>query len=176
MDSHKEQISLWYDQYGEAVFKFIFMMIKDYQQAEDLTQETFVKAYVHIDAFQEKATPKTWLFTIAHNLTVDFVRKKKPSFLLKELFKKDTTPLPDEMMQMKEEQFHLYHAIQQLKDSHRKVIMLRKIKEFSIQETADILNWSESKVKSTLFRALHALERQLLKGDYQYDSKPRQTQ
>ncbi|MEK5410024.1 sigma factor [Priestia sp. FSL W8-0001] len=91
----KKQISLWYDQYGEAVFKFIFMMIKDYQQAEDLTEETFVKAYVHIDAFQE---------------------------------------------------------------------------------TADILNRSESKVKSTLFRALHGLERQLLKGDYEYDSKPRQTQ
>jgi RNA polymerase sigma-70 factor, ECF subfamily len=143
-------------------------MIQDYQQAEDLTQETFVKAYRNYDSFKRKSSPKTWLFSIAHNLTIDYLRKRRPMTLLKEmlLLNRESVKLPDELVVMKESSKELYHSLSSLKDSYREVIILRKIKGFSIEETAVILNWSESKVKATLHRALPALEKQFEKEGY----------
>ncbi|WP_248737303.1 RNA polymerase sigma factor [Neobacillus rhizosphaerae] len=167
-DIRNREIIKWYEDFNEPIFKFIFMMIQDYQQAEDLRHETFLKAYIHYDSYRRKSNPKTWLFSIAHNLTIDFIRKRKPILLFKEafFFKKDTNPLPDEMIQIKESSYELYKALGVIKDSYREVIILRKIKEFSIEETAEVLGWSESKVKSTLYRAIPVLEKQLLKEGY----------
>lgn len=73
----------------------------------------------------------------------------------------DTTPLPDEIMEGKETSKELYIALNRMKQSYREVIILRKIKGFSIKETSEVLSWSESKVKSTLHRAIPALEKLL---------------
>ncbi|MCQ6276636.1 RNA polymerase sigma factor [Bacillus sp. V3B] len=164
----KEEIAEWYDQHSKSVLSFILLMVKDYQQAEDLTHDTFVKAYLYYDSFKHHSSEKTWLFSIAHNLTVDFLRKRKPSLLFKEVFQlqKDTHPLPEEVIQIREESYEIYKALEKLKDTYRKVIVLRKIKCFSIEDTAKILGWSESKVKSTLFRALPVLRKQLRKEGY----------
>ena len=158
----------WYKEYNESIFKFIFLMVQDYQMAEDLRHETFIKAFVNYHSFNEESSPKTWLFRIAHNVTVDYIRKRRPFIFLKDTFQlqKDTSKSPHEFLQWKEDSLELYHALSSIKQSHRKVIILRKIKEFSIQETALILGWSESKVKSTLFRAIQALEKQMLKVGY----------
>lgn len=158
----------WYEEFNESIFKFIFMMVQDYQLAEDLRHETFIKAFVNYHSFREESSPKTWLYRIAHNVTIDSLRKRKPIILLKNAFQlqKDSSKLPHEHLELKEDLNELYHALSSLKESHRKVIILRKIKEFSIQETALILGWSESKVKSTLFRAIQTLEKDMLKEGY----------
>ncbi|MFT9497452.1 RNA polymerase sigma factor [Anaerosolibacter sp.] len=163
-----KRISDWYDQHSTSILSFILLMVKDYQQAEDLTHDTFVKAYLYYDSFKQHSSEKTWLFSIAHNLTVDFLRKRKPSLTFKEifLFQRDNNRLPEELIQIKEESYELYKALGELKDTYRKVIVLRKIKGFSIEDTAKILNWSESKVKSTLFRAIPALKKQLLREGF----------
>lgn len=164
----KEEIADWYDQHSKSILSFILLMVKDYQQAEDLTHDTFVKAYLYYDSFKQDSSEKTWLFRIAHNLTVDFLRKRKPSRFIKEVFllQKDPNPLPEEVIQIKEESYELYKTLGELKDTYRKVIILRKIKGFSIEDTAKILSWSESKVKSMLFRAIPALKKQLKKEGY----------
>ena len=91
--------------------------------------------------------------------------------VFKELFllKKDHQPLPEQVLQVKEESYELYRALEKLKDTYKKVIVLRKLKGFSIEEAAAILGWSESKVKSTLFRAIPALKKQLKKEGYMYE-------
>ncbi|MED1469248.1 RNA polymerase sigma factor [Bacillus salipaludis] len=164
----KEQITDWYDQHSKSVLSFILIMVKDYQQAEDLTHDTFVKAYLYYESFKHHSSEKTWLFSIAHNLTVDFLRKRKPAMVLKEMFhlQKDNPQLPEEIVRIKEEAYELYQALGELKDTYRKVIVLRKVKGFSIEDTSRILGWSESKVKSTLFRAIPAFRKQLLKEGY----------
>ena len=67
----KHDIEEWYLEYGDAIFKYILLMVKDYQLAEDLTHETFMKAYMNYHAFKGESSPKTWLFSIGHNVTVD---------------------------------------------------------------------------------------------------------
>lgn len=164
----KEEIEDWYDQHSKSILTFILLMVKDYQQAEDLTHDTFVKAYLYYESFKNHSSEKTWLFSIAHNLTVDFLRKRRPSVFFKEFFhsQKDHNLLPEEFIKIKENSYELYQALGEIKDTYRKVIVLRKIKGFSIEDTAKILGWSESKVKSTLFRAIPALKKQLIKEGF----------
>lgn len=168
IDHKREELEAWYDQHSKSVLSFILVIVKDYQLAEDLTHDTFIKAYLYYDSFKHYSSEKTWLFSIAHNLTVDTLRKKKPATLLKEIFhlQKDKLPLPEEIVQIKEESYELFLALEKLKDTYRKVIVLRKIKGFSIEDTSKILGWSESKVKSTLFRAIPALKKQLILEGY----------
>ena len=141
------------------------MMVKDYQQAEDLTQETFIKAYRNRQRFEERASVKTWLFAIAHNVTKDHFRKKHPlqHYLGLTTSEMDWGPLPEQIVELHDQQEQLVRAIQQLKPTYRHVVILRKVKEFSTAETADILHWSDSKVKMTLKRALVELKTELTK-------------
>lgn len=164
-NERKIEITEWYQQHGDSIFRYVLLMVRDHQQAEDLTQETFIKAFRSYESFERKANPKTWLFRIAHNVTIDFIRKQKPLELLKELvlLGKSANTAPEGTVEIKENSTELYDALGQLKAPYREVIVLRKIREFSIQETGEILNWSESKVKNTLSRALSALEKQLNK-------------
>lgn len=167
-DNIKREITEWYHHYSDSIFKYISMMLHDYQQAEDLTHETFIKAYKYYNSFDRKAKPKTWLFSIAHNITVDYIRKQKPVKIFKDIFltKTDSNPLPEDIVEVKENSKELYKALSNLKESYREVIILRKIKGFSIIETSEILNWSEGKVKTTLYRAIPALEKQLIKEGF----------
>ena len=156
----------WFNQYGESILTYILLMVRDYQQAEDLTQETFIKAYRHQQQFEQKSSVKTWLFSIAHNVTKDYFRKKHPlqHYLGLTMEEKDYKPIPEQIVAMNFQNEQLYIAIQKLKPSYRHVIILRKLKELSTAETALVLNWSESKVKMTLKRALVEMKNELLKG------------
>ncbi len=160
---HKN-LTKWFDAYGESVLTYILLMVRDYQQAEDLTQETFIKAYRHQERFKQQSSIKTWLFSIAHNVTKDYFRKKHPlqHYLGLTMEEKDDQPMPEQIVVMNFQTEQLYRAIQQLKPSYKHVIILRKLKEFSTAETAFVLNWSESKVKMTLKRALVALKNELM--------------
>jgi len=171
INTKKEDIECWYDNHSDAILKFILMLVKDYQQAEDLTHETFVKAYLHYDSFHQQSSEKTWLFRIAHNLTIDYFRRHRSIKLLRDFLssKRDEGRLPQEMIELKETSAELYHSLEKLKEAYRKVILLRKIQGFSVTDTANILDWSESKVKSTQFRAIPALKKQLVKDGYVYE-------
>ena len=139
----QEELTEWFDEYGESILTYILLMVRDYQQSEDLTQETFIKAYRHQQQFKQKSSVKTWLFSIARNVTKDYFRKKHPlqHYLGLTMEEKDNRPTPEQIVGMNFQTEQLYRAIQQLKLSYRHVIILRKLKEFSTKETALILNW-----------------------------------
>lgn len=163
-----EKITEWYDDYSDSIFHYILMMVHDYQTAEDLTHDTYLKAYKNYSSFENRSKPKTWLFSIARNITIDYMRKRKPLLVFKNMFitQKDKEPSPEDVVEVRETSKELYRALGNMKQSYREVIILRKVKEFSTKETSEILNWSESKVKSTLHRAIPALEKQLIKEGF----------
>lgn len=155
----------WYDEYGVAIFKYILKLIRDEQQAEDLTQDTFLRVYSYIEKNKQIDYPKTFLYQVAHHITIDYIRKQKPLQLMKDFFsfQKDPGPSVESIVEIRESSQELYDALAKLKSSYRRVIILRKIEEFSTRETGDILGWSESKVKSTLSRGMKALKKHLTK-------------
>ncbi|WP_231514888.1 RNA polymerase sigma factor [Oceanobacillus salinisoli] len=81
-DLERKLIMEWYDQYSISIYKYIVKMINDTHQAEDLTQDTFIKAYKYLGN-KEIEYPKTFLYRTAHSITVDFIRKQAPILLVK---------------------------------------------------------------------------------------------
>lgn len=76
----KTTISNWLNEYGDELYSWAFYKTSNKEIAEDLVQDTFVSAFTNFDKFQEKSTPKTWLFSILKNKIIDFYRKKSKEF------------------------------------------------------------------------------------------------
>lgn len=170
---YKEKMNNWYDAYSTSIFKYIVHITNDYQQAEDLTQDTFIRVFNYMNSGKTIDYPKTFIYRTAHNVTVDFIRKNNPIKVMKDFVfqtKKSNEKSIEHQMIENEEYRDLHKGIASLKKSYREVIHLRKMEEFSIKDTAHILNWSESKVKSTLFRAMRALEKELIERGYTYET------
>ncbi|WP_214481961.1 RNA polymerase sigma factor [Bacillus sp. SM2101] len=167
----KEILQL-YDLYSSRIMKFIFVLTKDYYTAEDLTQDTFIKVNNSYYQLKSKEKVEPWLFQIAHNLTMDYIRRKKFNVLehiVPTLQNKESSPSIDKLIIINENVRELYDAIGKLKPTYREIIILRKIEELSIKETSEILGWSESKVTTTLSRAMKLLHKQLAEGGYIYE-------
>lgn len=155
----KKQLEDWYNMYSTTVYQYLFFLVRDVELAEDLTQETFYRAYKQAVNFRQQASVKTWLHRIARNAAYDELRRKKLIAFV--TFTKQHEPQVDDLAlrSLLTEELHskLYQAISQLKLVYREVVVLRYIEELSVKETAQILGFSESKVKSTAARAMQAL-------------------
>ncbi|MFA9559462.1 RNA polymerase sigma factor [Evansella sp. AB-rgal1] len=168
MDNEQKlnQLEDWYRTYSDDIHRFIVYMIRDREQAKDLMQDTFVKAYSNYDSFWGENT-KSWLFSIARNLTIDYMRKKRPISYITEYFHSipDNNELsPEQSVTLNEQENEFLYSLAKLKRPYREVIILRRIQEMSIKETATILGWSEGKVKTNLKRGLDSLEKQMKEG------------
>jgi RNA polymerase sigma-70 factor (ECF subfamily) len=156
-----------YDQYFKDVFNFVAYSVGRSQDAEDLTQEVFVKAYRGLAHFRWESEVRTWLFAIARNTVRNWMVRKKPlpiteDELLWQL--PGTGRTPADLLEEKEAMARLQLALGMLKDSYKTVIILRGFYGFSVKETAEIMDCTEANVKVTHFRALRKL-RSLLSAD-----------
>ncbi|SEQ30498.1 RNA polymerase sigma factor [Piscibacillus halophilus] len=164
----EELITEWFDRYADDIYRFLAYYTSS-PDVEDLVQEVFIKAIDRFDSFKGNSSPKTWLFTIARNLAIDEARKRKRQDWRKLIntYQSENEQSPEELYQLTESKSQLYEAIHKLKPTYRDVIILRGIEELSIAEAADVLKWSENKVRVTFYRALKALK--LKVGRVSYD-------
>lgn len=155
-----------YDKYHHDLFQFLFYMVRNKQLAEDLTQEVYIKIIKSYDSFKGNSSEKTWIFSIARHAAIDYFRgqkrKKKHIMDLFDIGEKshliqDSDPIPEEMAVQNEEIKDIYECLEQCTVDQKTVIILRYIQDLSIQETAEILGWSLSKVKTTQHRGMKAL-------------------
>jgi len=156
-----------YELHSDRIYQYIYFLVGKTELAEDLTQETFIKAFQQQYTFRHEASSLTWLMRIARNLAYDYFRRKKIiSFLpfTKEHEEKESTYEPENWLERNEESKKLYSALLAIKFDYREAIILRKIEGFSIKETAHILRWSESKVKNCTERGMKALREILMEG------------
>jgi RNA polymerase sigma-70 factor, ECF subfamily len=157
------KISEWFYLYNKDIYHFLVYYIGS-SDVEDLVQEVFIRAIKGFDTYQKKSSPKTWLFSIARHVGIDEMRKRKRLTKKQMIWFSDEQSdkeTPEEILQLNENNRLLYQAIQSLKANYRDVIILRGIKEFSVAETAIILNWNENKVRITYHRALKTLQKSI---------------
>ncbi|KAA0550305.1 RNA polymerase sigma factor SigX [Bacillus sp. BGMRC 2118] len=154
-----------YDKYHQDLFQFLYYMVRNREQAEDLVQEVYIKVLKAYDRFEGKSSEKTWLFSIARHVAIDHFRKQKgwkqrliETFDWSSAQVKDQQPLPEEITLQNEEIKHMYQCLDQVTVDQRAVILLRYMQSLSITETAEALGWTESKVKTTQHRALKQLK------------------
>lgn len=165
-----------YDQltvlYRDAVYSVVFRMVRNRQEAEDLTQDTFIKAFRSLRSFNEEYAFSTWLFKIATNNCIDFFRKRKLKTYSMEneiRYKDDEirheyaddgkTAVEELIDDEKKEMIH--EAIDRLPEKYREVIHLRHKEEKSYEEIAQMLNLPLGTVKARIFRAREILKKEL---------------
>ncbi|WP_409271832.1 RNA polymerase sigma factor [Neobacillus sp. SCS-31] len=163
----RDKIHNWYFDYSNDIFNYVFFIVGEREQAKDILQDTFIRAFNNFNSFDGR-NAKSWLFRIARNLSIDHLRRKKPIRYFLDYFPLVTSndPGPEQIAMLNETERQLYVSMSKLKRDYRDVIILRKIKEFSISESAQILGWKENKVKVTLFRAMKELKIELEKEGY----------
>lgn len=155
-----------YDKYHQDIFNFLFYMVKNREQAEDLVQEVYIKVLKSYDRFQGNSSEKTWLFSIARHVAIDFYRKQNgwrkrlaTTFDWSKQQVKDCASLPEEIVIQNDEINLMYKCLDHCTTDQRLVLILRYIQSLSIIETADALGWTQSKVKTTQHRALKVLKK-----------------
>lgn len=155
----KEAFGDLYEQYLDAIFRYIYYRVNHQQDAEDLTEMVFLKAWQSIsNCHEKKAKFKSWVYRIAHNSVIDHYRTRKEIRPIDEVHS-----LVDEDMDLEatisieEKAAELAQTIGQLSPIHQHVLTLRFINGLSPTETAEVLERSAGAVRVMQHRALKAL-------------------
>lgn len=144
-----------YDTYADDIFRYLFVHVRDRELAEDMTADTFMRAWKSIESF-DFSQPRPWLYKIARNIMTDHWRKKKPVFLEDEEVVSDTS-LTEEV-DRKLTKDRVRGALHQLPEPMKSVVTLRFLSGYSAKQTAKSLNISESNVRVIQYRALKRLK------------------
>ena len=163
------------DAYSGVVYRMALKMLNNAQDAEDVLQETFIKAFKHIREFEGRSSLATWLYRITVNEALMLIRRRTGNTIsLDEDVQTDEGEqeprqivdwccLPEEELLSSETRRRLDDAIQHLSPALRAVFLLRDVEGLSIKETGEVLDLNENLVKTRLLRArLHL--RELLTG------------
>lgn len=151
--------------YSDLIYRLALKILNDPQDAEDVLQETFIKAYRNLKGFDGRSSLSTWLYRIGTNEALMLIRKRKnlPLSLDEPLEGEDEVDepfqivdwccLPEQELQTSEVRHYLDQAVKQLSPALRAVFVLRDIEGLSTEETTQVLNLSEAAVKTRLSRA-----------------------
>ena len=161
----REAFTSLYDKYVENVYKHIYYLVPNKSDAEDITQEVFIKAWKAIDKYRYTGAPfVAWLIKIARNLMMDHykVRKKEVPLLELEGCSQTDETNPEAIAEANFNRNYVRKAILKLKGEKRKVIVMHFIDGFSYKEIAKLLNKSEGAVRVIQYRALNDLRHILM--------------
>lgn len=161
-------------EYLKPIYSFVYRYVESAQDAQDITQEVFVKVWRNLKKFDQEKSFKTWIFSIAKNAAIDFLRKKKPipfskfeneegeNMLVDTLA--DPITLPSELFKQADIARMLTSAMKKLSPKYRMVLYLRYNDHFKFREIAESLGKPFHTVKSRHRRALILLKKILLES------------
>lgn len=162
------------DLYKGQVYNICLRLIGIPAEAEDIAQESFIRAYTNIERFETDKKFSTWLFKIATNLCIDYLRKKKPGASLDaELPGTDgynmyaqlaaSDPSPEEQVAASEMSDWLHAEIRRLPPKYRSAIVLKYVEDLSLKEISEILDIPVPTVKTRIHRGREALRKRLVR-------------
>ena len=164
------------ERHSRSIFRVVFRMTGNQQDAEELVQETFLRAYKSLASFELRANFSTWLYRIAVNRTLDFLQAKKTQIAMKETYEiadnpepdqgnqvqvSATDPGPDRMLLSAEMKRKIAGAMGLLTPAERVAFTMRHMEGRSIEEISQALNLKVSAAKNSVFRAVQKLRQQL---------------
>lgn len=174
MKGIEEQFSKAYDQYAAGILRHIYFRVSDWNVAQDLTQETFFKAWRNIapqGSDVKIKSFKAFFYKIASNLIIDYYRSKSRNVLsldeMEEVYQKEMACEPtqekeaERVFQRREIEKHL----SLLKDEYRQMLIYRHIDDLSIKEIANITGKTPNNVRVIIHRALQALKKKYEKNE-----------
>jgi RNA polymerase sigma-70 factor, ECF subfamily len=159
------------EQHGRVIFRLAYRMTGNEEDAEDVVQETFLKAYRQIDRYESRSSFSTWLYRIASNCSLDLIRKRKTREHRRERSQdseKDillsipaVTPGPDRELYSSQISESVNAALGELSAQERTAFVLRHFEGLSIEEIGLALGTGTNATKHSIFRAVQKLRRSL---------------
>ncbi len=158
-----------FQRYRQPLFRIVYRSVRNQDEAEDIVQDVFLKAFERLHLFKERSQFSTWLIRIAMNLCTDRARQsqRRQALLQREADHKlawmthPHPPDPEEVVQ--QNVFHevFYKALNQLPEPQRQLILMRDIEQMEYEQIAEILKTTVGGVKLRVMRARRALKIQL---------------
>ncbi len=160
------------DRHRQAVYHIVYKIVRNEETARDLVQETFMKAFSSLASYRSEYRFSTWLYKIAANCSIDYLRKKRIDALsldrpvetkdgTVELEVADYSFHPERDLERKQQRVSIEEAIDSLPPKYREVIVYRHKDDKSYEEIADLLNVPVGTVKARIFRARELLKKKL---------------
>jgi RNA polymerase sigma-70 factor (ECF subfamily) len=154
------------DRYKNRVFSLIYRMVQNPSDAEDLAQESFLKAFKNLPSYDPSRPFLSWLFKITHNTTIDFLRARKPQALSihdenNPIDLEDTRPTQEKVVEALSQGKRMESLLISLPPLYREVLLLRHQEELEYSEIAKILGIPVGTVKNRLYRARDLLKTKL---------------
>lgn len=170
---NEKSLEILIKRYFKLIYKFIYRYIGNQEDAEEITQEVFIKVWRNLQKFDQNKSFKIWVFVIAKNTCLDWLKKKRTvlfselehnsekKFLPENII--DTNPSPDKILERQDLANFLNKALENLSLQYRIVLFLRYNDHFTFKEIAEILGEPLNTIKSRHRRAIIALKK-LLEG------------
>lgn len=171
LSGDEESFTKIIDRYIDQINNFSYRLTGNRDEAEDITQDTFLKVWKNLNKYRLEENFKTWIFTIARNTAIDYLRKKK-NFVFSDFENesgensitdnlKDPAPLPDELIQKATDKKVLEKILKEIPFSQKEVLLLYYNEDLTFDEIGKVLNKSINTVKSQHRRALIKLREML---------------
>lgn len=164
LDGEKGAFELLYNKYKDKIQYFVYNIVKDYQKAEDITQDVFV--YVMQNKIKEGYTFKYYIYLVAKSRAISYINtEKRRSEITEKYLSNESEEIEKDVLDIiskNEEKKELLKSIDKLDDKYKNALYLNKIEELSYQETASILNLPLSTVKTNIYRGKKELRKILI--------------
>jgi RNA polymerase sigma-70 factor (ECF subfamily) len=144
------------DRYQRPVFRAVFHVVGSYEDAREVCQQAFMKAYEHLSTFDPNRRFFSWLYRVALNEAINFIHSRR-SFEPIEAVQVDRGPSAFQSFEAAERRLQVREAVMSLDENYREVILLRHYFHCSYSEAAEVLHIPEKTVKSRLFAARQML-------------------
>ncbi len=161
------------ERYHRQIANFVFRMVGNYETSLDLTQEVFIKVYGSLGRFNPEFKFSTWIYKIASNTAIDYLRKQSvsvsPLYLVSgndeefELPIPARGPSPERALERTERSAQIEEAISKLPTRYRELIVLRHVGELSYDEISEVTGLPLGTVKNRIFRAREAMRKHLIR-------------
>lgn len=162
------------ERYKKKIYFLAYDIVGDYHEAEDVSQEVFIKVFRSIKTFRRDSKMSSWLYQITVNTSIDLLRRKssKPSIAVDNFEKTSIqenfpgsggihTEDPERSAEASMMQKHISRSLQKVSPKERAVFVMRHYNDLKTAEIAEILNISQGAVKAFLFRAIKKLRKEL---------------
>lgn len=167
MSEKEKLLMLWMNSYGDEIMRLCYTYVHSWQTAEDLTQETFIKLYRHLEKFRGEAHIKTYIYAIAINVCKDYIsswkHKKIQIYHTIEHLLKTNDSTSEKVIQISEAG-ELVNKIEKLASKYKDVILLYYYADMTISEISEALKLPENTVKIRLKRGREKLKLMLEEG------------
>ena len=156
-----------FNRYRDAIRRLFVQRLGGANDADDLLQETFIKVYINIHRYSADYTFGQWVYTIARNTFIDYVRKRQDDLPIDEKFSSpaSNTPTPEESVINSQQRHQIELCIARLPENYRRLIRMRFFDEYSYEEIAVKLSLPLGTVKTQIHRARERMCRLIVEND-----------